>query len=168
MKLRKVLLDGSFITALLDEQSPAHAAAKQVYATLVDNYQLGSDRLYALSTALRDLPREFRESALAPVLTIRVTRHHRVAASRIDAAPEVATSLVMLQRERIGAIATTTRDYDAIDVEVVSAFGRDAEARDAAVAGVEGEQRDANDSDSDGDVVSSRTALQPARQSTVE
>ncbi len=167
MKLRKVLLDCNFITALLDEQAPAHTAAKQLYATLVDNYQVGTDRLYALSTVLRDLPREFRQSALAPVLTIRVTRQYRVAASRIDAAPEVATSLVMLQRERIRAIATTTHDYDAIDVEVLSALDGDGghpTFDPASAADIDVVARDANESDD----VSSRTALQPARQSTGE
>jgi predicted nucleic acid-binding protein len=120
-KVRPVLLDGGFIVALLATDHPQHDAAVEIYATLVDRYEAGLDRLFALSTVLDDLPLEFRRSALAPALTLHVSGQHRSAARRVTGTTSEATalSMVMMRRERIHAIATTSHDFDDLDVEVL-------------------------------------------------
>lgn len=145
---RLVLLDASFIDALIAADSPHHGAARELYATLVQRYESGLDRLFALADVLRDLPREFRRNALAPVTTLRVAGQHRSAADRIsDRSPQAALSLVMMRRERIRAVATTTHDFDDVHVEVL---------------GVENDL----DLDAEAAALSSETAPRPARQST--
>lgn len=121
-QVRAVLLDASFIGALIATDSPDHVDACRVYTTLVERYHDGLDRLFALSDVLGDLPKEFRRGALAPVLTLRTARQHRSAARRIaDRSTEVALSLVMMRRERLRAVATMGNEFDDIDVEVLSA-----------------------------------------------
>lgn len=120
-RVRQVLLDDSFVNALLATDAPAHAAACVLYGELVDNYERGHDRLFALSSVLGDVPREFRRSALAPVATLHVAAQHQSAAMATGhATPRAALSLVMMRRERIGAVATATNEFDAFDVEVLS------------------------------------------------
>lgn len=120
-RVRQVLLDDSFVTALLATDAPAHTAACALYGELVDNYDRGRDRLFALSSVLGDVPSEFRRSALAPVATLHVAPQHRSAAmATVTASPRAALSLVMMRRERIGAVATATNEFDAFDVEVLS------------------------------------------------
>jgi hypothetical protein len=121
-KLRRVLLDDSFVNALLATDSAEHVDACAVYGELIDNYEHGVDRLFALSTVLGDVPREFRRSALAPVDTVHVAAQHRSAARALNApaTPRAALSLVMMRRERIGTVATATREFDPFDVEILS------------------------------------------------
>ncbi|MCU1397425.1 MAG: hypothetical protein JWN62_534 [Acidimicrobiales bacterium] len=121
-QVRHILLDDSFINALLATDAPQHDAACQLYRTLVDNYQMGSDRLYGLSTVLGDLPTEFRRNALAPLIRLNVARQHRVAAARMSTnfTPAAALSLVMMRRERVKVVATAAHTYDALDIEVLS------------------------------------------------
>ena len=121
-KLRHVMLDESFIHALLATDAPQHAGATELYRTLVDRYQMSLDRLYALSTVLGDLPVEFRRNALAPVLKLNVARQHRKAAAQMNAAFSAATALtlVMMRRERVRTVATASHDYDALEVCVLS------------------------------------------------
>ncbi len=122
MKLRSVLLDRGFITALLDPADRAHTASLGVYGALVESYQAGEDRLVALSTVLSQYPNGVRKGALAPVATTWVSRRHLAVATSIDSVrPELALTLVMLRREGIGAIATTLHDFERFDVEVLLA-----------------------------------------------
>lgn len=123
VRVRSVLLEQSFVTALLDEQSPTHTATKDLYSALVERYRAGADRLFALSTVLAKLPREFRRNALAPVLTLHVARQHHNAARRVPAAssPDVALALVMLRRNRISTVATASYDFDGFDLVVLRA-----------------------------------------------
>ena len=120
-KVRSVLLDASFVNSLLATVSPDHVGAVALYETLVDRYQSGLDRLFALSTVLGDLPKEFRRQALAPVLMVRVARQHRHAALRVTltTTAEIALSLVMLQRERIHTVATAISAFDGLDLTVL-------------------------------------------------
>lgn len=120
-KVRSVLLDASFVNALLATDSPDHVGGVALYETLVDRYQSGLDRLFALSTVLGDLPKEFRRQALAPVVMVRVARQHRRAALRVTpaASPEIALSLVMMRRERIHTVATAVAAFDELDVTVL-------------------------------------------------
>ncbi len=158
-KARSVLLDASFVNALLATDSADHVGAVALYETLVDRYQSGLDRLFALSTVLGDLPREFRRQALAPVLMVRVARQHRRAAERVTAAatPEIALSLVMMRRERIRTVATAVSAFDELDVTALHVPASHVTASHTAphVA-------------SPDEPVSSRTEPTPSPQSTAE
>lgn len=124
-----MLLDDSFVNALLATDVPEHADACALYGELVDNYEKGRDRLFALSSVLGVVPREFRRGALAPVTTLHVAAQHRAAATMVGGpvTPRTALSLVMMRRERIGAVATATHEFDAFDVEVLSVSPRTAD-----------------------------------------
>jgi len=131
--VRHVLLDDTFIHALLDADAAAHADAGALYGELIDRYENERDRLFALSSVLADLPAELRRGALAPVLTLHVAAQHRRAAAMIGGplSPFVALSLVMMQRERIRTVASATYEFDQFDVEVLSVaprFGDDVES----------------------------------------
>jgi hypothetical protein len=121
-----VLLDDSFVNALLATDAPEHADACVLYGRLVDNYERGRDRLFALSTVLGDVPREFRRSALAPVETAHVAAQHHAAARTLNAPATAmaALSLAMMRRERIGTVATATHEFEAFDVEILSVAPR--------------------------------------------
>ncbi len=159
-KQRSVLLDRTFVFALLATDDPAHLSAKRIYATLVDRYEDGDDLLFAASTVLQDLPREFRSVTLAPVTTLWVAHQHRVAARRVrdSVTPEVAIELVLLQRERIRTIATASPIFDRYELTVLHASA--IAASDASAEG--------SDTDPHGDGLNSRTEPQPAQRSTVE
>ncbi|MCU1391877.1 MAG: hypothetical protein JWM34_305 [Ilumatobacteraceae bacterium] len=124
-KIRPVLVDESFVDALLAVDSPSHAAALEIYRTLVDRYQTGADRLFALSTVLGDVPPEFRRTALAPLLRLNVARQHRSAARRMtpQADPAVALALVMMRREKIRTVATASTAFDGLDLTILSTLG---------------------------------------------
>jgi hypothetical protein len=159
-----VLLDSSFVSALISEADPAHGAATRLYAQLVERYVDQSDRLCALSTVLRTIPRETRRTLLAPVATTHVARQHRSASSRIvgPTPTDVALTLVMLQRERIRTVATTTKAYAGLDVEVLD-VGSVAPTTDPP-AESESPELDGGDMAAD-DAVSSRTGSLPVRRS---
>ena len=169
-KVRKVLLDDSFVNALLATDVTEHADARALYGQLVDNYERGVDRLFALSTVLGDVPSEFRRNALAPVETVHVAAQHRSAAREVAApiSPEAALSLVMLRRERITAVATATHVFDPLEVEVLSVAPRvdDGAAAPVPDGYVAFEPADFRPPDSE--AIRSGTAPMPAPRSTDE
>lgn len=167
-KLRHVMLDESFIHALLATDAPQHAGAAELYRTLVDRHQMGLDRLYALSPVLGDLPVEFRRNALAPVLKLNVARQHRNAAGQMSSAfsPATTLTLVMMRRERVRTVATASHDYDALDLSVLSvADPITASALDSHDAAEAAGPSSAEPTDV---VVSSRTEPTPVPRSTDE
>ena len=120
-KLRHVLLDASFLDALLAADDPDHETARTLYTELIDGYANRRDLLHALSTVLDQIPSDLRRSALAPVGRVHVAAQHLSAAGQIsNIDPQAALALVMMQRERIGTIATTSHSFDLVDVEVIS------------------------------------------------
>ncbi len=126
MSTRSILLDNAFVAALADTGSASHACATSTYRTLIDGYTARTNRLFALSSTLAELPPEIRRSVLAPVETLWVSRQHRSAAQRVDAAVPAhsALTLVMLARERIRTVATVayedgSTDYDDFTLEVI-------------------------------------------------
>lgn len=164
MTKRRVLLDRSFVLALLATDDPAHAPAKRIYSTLVDRYEDGDDVLFAASTVLQGVPREFRSVTLAPVATLWVAHQHRVAARRVrdSVTPEVAIELVLLQRERIRTIATASPIFERYELTVLRA---DAMLEPDMPSPVD---ECADTAAVDGESVSFRTEPQPARRSTAE
>ena len=169
-KVRKVLLDGSFVNALLATDAAEHAEACALYSRLVDNYERGVDRLFALSTVLGDVPREFRHNALAPVSNVHVAAQHRSAAREVAApvSPQAALSLIMLRRERITAVATATHEFDPLDIEVLSVASRIDPDDSAPVPDGYVAFEPAGFAPPDSDVVSSGTAPMPGPRSTAE
>ena len=122
MKARSILLDSGFVAAVVDGTDADHDAARLVYAGLLDDYQAGAARLWALSTVLRGLPREVRRGALAPVETMWAARQHRTAAAHTDAPSfDIALTLAVARRERCAAIATTNPYYAQFDLDVLLA-----------------------------------------------
>jgi hypothetical protein len=160
-KQRSVLLDRSFVLALLATDDPAHSSAKRIYATLVDRYEGGDDLLFAASTVLQDVPREFRSVTLAPVVTLWVAHQHSVAARRVrdSVTPEVAIELVLLQRERIRTVATASSVFDRYDLTILRAGTMPEPDLSAEAMGAAAD---------DDELVSSRTEPQPGQRSTAE
>ncbi len=119
-KSRPVLLDGSFIAAVLNPDDPQHHDAVAAYEVLIDRYENGDDSLFAISTVLRQYPRDVRTGILAPIATVWIARQHRNAAAKVIASsPEQAMTLLMLRRERFRAIATATHDFDMFAIDVI-------------------------------------------------
>lgn len=167
--MRKVLLDDSFVNALLATDVAAHADACALYGQLVDNYAAGRDRLFALSTVLGDVPQEFRRNALAPVETVHVAEQHRAAAREITAqiSPQTALSMVMLRRERMSAVATATHEFDPLHTEVLSVAPREPDGAEAPPEGYQAYEPAGFAPPSD-DVLSSGTAPLPEPRSADE
>jgi len=120
-----VLLERSFVAALLDPTDPEHAAAAQCYLDLVAEFS----RDERLLTVTSDTRREFGEaigSLLAPATTLHVAGQERHAAEHValdgvgdDAHADLALNLVLLHRHRIASVATFDERYAAFDVEVL-------------------------------------------------
>jgi len=123
-----VLLERSFVAALVDPADPAHAVAARCYLDLVAEFA----RDERLLTVTSDTRREFGdaiESLLAPATTLHVAGQERHAAEHVsldgvgdDADADLALNLVLLRRHRIASVATFDERYAAFDVEVVPGF----------------------------------------------
>ena len=124
-RTRSVLLDGSFVAAIVDESDPLHASVVDAYAGLLAQYERDEVRLFAPSTVLREYERFVRRAALAPIETAWVARQHRTAAASVDAPSfEIAIALVLFRRERFAALATTLPYFDQFEIEIIGP-GRD-------------------------------------------
>ncbi len=121
MKVRPVLLDTGLIAAIVNTQGARHLEAATLYRTLLQGYAAGTDRLFALSTALADLAEGTRHSTLAPVIALTVARRHRSAARnvRADVDPDTASTLVMLATEKIRTVATLASAFDHFDLDII-------------------------------------------------
>jgi predicted nucleic acid-binding protein len=77
----------------------------------------------ATADHLAAVPEEQRRSLLAAVATLHIAGQHRRAATRTVAENDIdldlATTLVMLERERIRRVVTFDARFDAYDVELV-------------------------------------------------
>lgn len=115
-----VLLDQSFLEALLDDESPDHATAGECYARLLDEYERFQIRLRARADHLAAVDRRKYAQLLAPVETIHVARQFRRQAARLGDAysPDLAVTLVVMRRETIERIATFHTFFDGVDVGV--------------------------------------------------
>lgn len=117
------MLDQTFIAALLDDTSDQHAGAARLYAELIQRYVAGHDGLFALSTVVDTVAVTVRRQSLAPVETLWIARQHRRAAAEVvgTASFDAKLTLVVMQRERIRTVATTSIEYDHLDIEVLRA-----------------------------------------------
>lgn len=118
-----VLLERTFVAALLDPDDDAHPAASARYAALVEQYAAHEVRLRARHDHVEGIDRDRRRSLLAPVERIRVAGQHRRQAARLtlpfEASTDVAITLVVMRRERIDRIATLDPVFDRIDLTIL-------------------------------------------------
>ena len=122
-----VLVDPSFVEALVDDASARHAAAVAIYRRLVVQYRSEQVLLVATSLSLHAVPRHTRRSLLAPIAGVHVARRYRRAARRITAIDfidaEFAALLVLLRREKISRVASFDPRFTAIDIELEQDVG---------------------------------------------
>jgi predicted nucleic acid-binding protein len=113
-----VLLDRSFLAALVDESHERAAEAGQRYTDLVTRYRDHEIRLRARHDHLAEIDPEVRRTLLAPVERISVARQFRRQADRLELPfevdPDVAVTLVVMRRETIDRIATFDDTFDLI------------------------------------------------------
>jgi hypothetical protein len=115
-----VLLDRTFLDALVDPGHDAHPGARACYSRLLDEYEANRVRLRARSDVLHDVDRDAHHDLLAPVESISVANQFRRQAARLGDAydPDVAVTLVVMRRESIDRIASFHPFFDTIDVVV--------------------------------------------------
>ncbi|MEI6402874.1 MAG: hypothetical protein WCP59_11860 [Actinomycetota bacterium] len=121
-----VLLDRSFLDALVDPGHPDRPVAAAAYTELLDCYQRNELRLRARVdhlAATHPSGDVGRNPLFAPVETIPVAGQHRRAAQRlrlpVAVGPDAAITLVLLRREHITAIATFDPAMAAFDLTVL-------------------------------------------------
>ena len=121
-----VLLDRSFLDALVDPEHPDRPAAVDTYSELLDCYQRNELRLRARVdhlAATHPNGDDGRNPLFAPIETIHVAGQHLRAAQRLRLPvaidPDAAVTLVLLRREHITAIATFDPAMAAFDLTVL-------------------------------------------------
>jgi predicted nucleic acid-binding protein len=121
-----VLLDRSFLDALVDPEHPDRPAAVATYSELLDCYQRNELRLRARVdhlAATHPNDDDGRNPLFAPIETIHVAGPHLRAAQRLRLPvaidPDAAVTLVLLRREHITAIATFDPAMAAFDLTVL-------------------------------------------------
>ena len=121
-----VLLERSFVAALLDPADPEHEVAARCYLDLVAAF--GRDeRLLAVTSDTRRRFGAATDALLAPATTLHVAGQERHAAEhvRIDGVgethAELALNLVVLHRHKIATVATFDPRYRDFDIEVLPA-----------------------------------------------
>ncbi|MET0459021.1 MAG: hypothetical protein ABW195_07220 [Ilumatobacteraceae bacterium] len=129
-----VLLERTFVAALIDPADPDHQSAARCYLELVDEF--GRDeRLLTVTSHTRRALGAAGDDVLAPAATLHVAGQERHAAQHVrldgldgldglgglgeEAGGDLALNLVLLHRHRIAAVATFDRRYHAFDVDVL-------------------------------------------------
>lgn len=119
-----VLLEKGFMEALASAEQPGHAEAAAVYASLVDDYEAERVLLRAIDEHIPATGVPPRRGLFAPVEPLHVAGQHRRAVDLMlegdDVAdPDMALTLVMLERHSIRRIATVDLRYAGFALEVV-------------------------------------------------
>jgi predicted nucleic acid-binding protein len=119
-----VLLERTFLTALIDPTATDHDAAVQCYLDLVDDHVRDRRTLAVSSDHRRELP-PVPPDLLAPVDTIHISRRERRAATRVQLGDTdgdragLAVHLVLLHRHKIRTLATFDHRYQAYDLTIL-------------------------------------------------
>jgi predicted nucleic acid-binding protein len=125
-----VLLDSTFIAAVINHDEPFHADAVAAYADLLDRFEHDQVLLAATSDSLAELAPNVRASMFAPVTTLVIAEQHRNASLDVYGSgakdPDFATMLVIAHREHIAAIASFDARFDRFDVDLVPPRSLDA------------------------------------------
>jgi hypothetical protein len=122
-----VLLDESFIDALVNPGHPRNLDVSMHYHELLDAYEERRVRLVALDDTLRHF-NWARDGVLGAVDPLHVAGQHRSASTKVTAVVphRVALTLVLMQREKVRRIATLDPTYTEFDINV-TLFGADDE-----------------------------------------
>jgi predicted nucleic acid-binding protein len=115
-----VLLDRSFLDALVDPTAGDHIAARRCYARLLPQYVSNTIRLRARRDHLRVAAGPDQADLVAPIEPIHLVGQYRRQATRLGEpySPDLALTLVVMRRESIDRIATFDPFFDSIDVIV--------------------------------------------------
>ena len=125
-----VYVDATFLRSLVDATSPRHADATMIYRDLVHQFREERALLVAAHTTLVEYSRSARTTLLAPIAKVHVAPSYRSAAAHMIAptAPgaddnlaidiEFAMQLVLMQRERIGRVASFDARFGRFDITV--------------------------------------------------
>ncbi|MBI5090789.1 MAG: hypothetical protein HZB15_18525 [Actinobacteria bacterium] len=115
-----VLLDRSFLEALVGSAHERQAEARACYERLLNGYERHDHRLRARHDHLAAIDRPAHRDLLAPVESIHVAGQYRRQAARLGDGyePDIAVTLVVMRRERIERIATLDPFFDTIDVTI--------------------------------------------------
>jgi predicted nucleic acid-binding protein len=126
-----VYLDATFVRSLVDSTSPRHADATLIYRDLVHEFREERVLLVAAHTTLGEFSRPVRTSLLAPVARVHVALSYRSAGAQVLATTthdvpddgvaidvEFATQLVLLQRERIGRVASFDTRFERYEISI--------------------------------------------------
>jgi predicted nucleic acid-binding protein len=118
-----VLLERSFVAALVDAGSPHHRQARDCYLSLVDEFT-ADRRLLAITSDTRNEFARAPRGLLHPATTLHVAGQERHAARRVDGVDDadLALNLVLVRRHKIAAVATFDPRYLAYDIDVVPGF----------------------------------------------
>jgi predicted nucleic acid-binding protein len=115
-----ILLDHDFLVAVADPTDEHHSEATDTYRRLIDDFV---DQRCLLVARADHLDLVSQPDLFAPVAKMHVARQHRDAAAAIvdeDIDPELAVTLVLLQRYRIHNVATFDDRLLRCDLELLS------------------------------------------------
>lgn len=118
----RILLDSTFIAALINHDEPSHADAVAEYADLLDRYERDEALLAATSDSLSGMSPSVRASLFAPLEELRVAEQYRNASLDVYGSsgedPDFATLLVVIDRERVAEVASFDARFDRFDIRV--------------------------------------------------
>lgn len=130
----KVMLEASFLRAVVSPDHPRHTECVEAYRTLVRRFEAQEVLLVAVGDHLRDIDlpapttsqrvswflHRPRVGVFAPVDPLYVGFQHRraAAATPVDD-PEVTITLVMCDRYKVRRLATINTEYERFDLELL-------------------------------------------------
>ena len=121
MRAKVVLLDETFISAMVDPGSVWHATSRASYQRLVEAFARKEILLVASDDALDGPIVELRRTLLAPVARLRVSKRQRRAAANVQRGygPTMALTLVLAREERVDLVATFDRQIAELKIATV-------------------------------------------------
>lgn len=120
-----ILLEESFLRAVLHLHEPDHEQAAALYLDLVDQYERNEVLLVAVSTHLEPYRADARRGVFAPIDRLWVGRQHRKAAQRLadesGYSLDIALTMVMAERHRVRRVATFEPLFEQFRLELLPA-----------------------------------------------
>lgn len=119
----QVLLEQSFLRALIDPAHADHTVAAAEYLALVDQFERNEVLLVAVSDHLSEFRGWSHQGTLAPLDRLWVGFQHRRAARRLVASTglsdDLALTLVMSERHRVRRMATLDPTFGQFDLKLL-------------------------------------------------
>lgn len=124
----KILLEASFMHAVIDAAHERHEESVAIYLELVQQYEAEQVLLVAVGDHLRELRGRSRRGPLAPVDPLHVGFQHRRAAARTVGRTDIADlrhalTLVMCDRHRVRRVATHDPSFDRYELQLTPERG---------------------------------------------